>query len=173
MGHCFCLLCGARDAGVDGHDPRRQGNEVLANRGETRLRLRYFSFRLCVDSTDWLCVLGCEAPRYALRDVDLARGFNPQWHRDNHLLHSARCAAAALSWMFNTGKIRIRFLPILRNSDEAHLSQLRPGCGARLDELSRGRFKTACCDHDSSHGVALWGGVKTTLQHTPVMHSRL
>src|SRR5579864_6203547 len=56
--------------------------------------------------------------------------------------------------MFGTCEIRIRFLPILRNSDEAHLSQLRPGCGARVDELSGVRFKATGRGHDCSHGLA-------------------
>ena len=57
----------------------------------------------------------------------------------------------------STCKIRICFLPILRNRDEAHLSQLRPSCGARVDELSGVRFKTTGRGYDSSHGVAACG----------------
>ena len=154
MGHWGRLLPRCGDAGVDCLHPRRQGNEVLAIRGEAGLRLRCFSFRLCLGSADWLCVRGCKAPRHALCDVDVACGFDPQRHRDHHLLHSARSAAAPVSWMFSTGKIWICFLPLLRDSDEAHLPQLRPRCGARLGELSGVRFKTTGRSYDSSYSVA-------------------
>ena len=74
---------------------------------------------LCLDSAHRLHLCRCEAARHALCDVDVARGFDPGRHRNHHLFYFARSASTAMPGMLGIGEVGIRFLPVLRDGDEA------------------------------------------------------